>query len=193
MQAQVQNGVAFKSNLNLLQAELLKSDQKLIELQSSRKGLTETLGLFLGQDMPENVMLEKPVFQTAVSNSLNRPEIKLYDSQSRLFDHQNKLIKARNLPKTSLFVQGGYGRPGLDLLKNEFDFFYIGGVRLNWSLGGLYTSKKEKQLVEINKRNSGYSERNFLLNTNTQLKQQQSEIEKLEQLMASIMKSLTCG
>ena len=185
VQAQVQNGVAFKSNLNLLEAELLKSDQKLIELQSSRKGFTETLGLFLGRDMPENVILEKPVVQTAGSNSLNRPEIKLYDSQSRLFDHQNKLINSKNLPKTSLFVEGGYGRPGLDLLKNEFDFFYIGGIRLNWLLGGLYTSKKEKQLVEINKKIVDIQKQTFLLNTNTQIKQQQSEIEKLEKLVAS--------
>ena len=185
VQAQVQNGVAFKSNLNLLEAELLKSDQKLIELQSSRKGFTETLGLFLGRDMPENVKLEKPVVQTAGGNSLNRPEIKLYDSQSRLFDHQNKLINSKNLPKTSLFVEGGYGKPGLDMLKNEFDFFYIGGIRLNWLLGGLYTSKKEKQLVEINKKMVDIQKQTFLLNTNTQIKQQQSEIEKLEKLVAS--------
>ena len=185
VQAQVQNGVAFKSNLNLLQAELLKADQRLIELQSSRKGLTETLGLFLGQDVPENMILEKPVVQPAIGNSLNRPEIKLYDNQSRLFEQQNKIIHSKNLPKTSLFVQGGYGRPGLDLLKNEFDFFYIGGIRFNWLLGGLYTSKREKQLVDINKKIVDIQKETFLLNTNTQIKQQQSEIEKLEKLVAS--------
>jgi outer membrane protein TolC len=185
VQAQVQNGVAFKSNLNLLQAELLKADQRLIELQSSRKGLTETLGLFLGQDVPENMILEKPVVQPAIGNSLNRPEIKLYDNQSRFFEQQNKIIHSKNLPKTSLFVQGGYGRPGLDLLKNEFDFFYIGGIRFNWLLGGLYTSKREKQLVDINKKIVDIQKETFLLNTNTQIKQQQSEIEKLEKLVAS--------
>src|SRR5207249_2127217 len=78
-----------------------------------------------------------------------------------------------------------YGRPGLDLLKNEFATFYIGGIRLNWLLGGFYTSRKEKELVEVNKKMINIQKEIFLLNTNSQLKQQQSEIEKLKQLTAS--------
>jgi outer membrane protein TolC len=84
-----------------------------------------------------------------------------------------------------LFAQGGYGRPGLNQLKNGFDFYYIGGVRFNWSLGGLYTKKKEKELVEVNKKIVDIQKETFILNTNTQLKQQQSEIDKLQQLIAS--------
>jgi outer membrane protein TolC len=95
------------------------------------------------------------------------------------------VIKSKNLPKASLFVQGGYGRPGLNVLTNEFDLYYIGGVRFNWSLGNLYTKKKEKQLVEVNKRVIDIQQETFLLNTNTQLKQQQSDIEKLQQLVAT--------
>lgn len=39
MEAQVTNGVAFKSNLNLLKAELLKVDQRVIELTATKTGL----------------------------------------------------------------------------------------------------------------------------------------------------------
>ncbi|MDP9230184.1 MAG: TolC family protein, partial [Bacteroidota bacterium] len=95
---------------------------------------------------------------------------------------QNKLIQAKNQPRASLFFQGGYGRPGLNFLNNEFDLFYIGGVRLNWPLGGLYTRKNEKKMVSINKNIVDIQKETFLLNTNTQLKQQQSEIEKLQNL-----------
>ena len=98
---------------------------------------------------------------------------------------QDKLITAKNLPKAGLFAQGGYGRPGLNQLKNEFAFYYIGGIRLNWSLGGLYTKKKEKELVEVNKRIVEIQKETFLLNTNSQLIQQQAEIDKLLKLIAS--------
>jgi len=73
----------------------------------------------------------------------------------------------------------------LNVLTNQFDLYYIGGVRFNWSLGNLYTKKKEKKLVEVNKRVIDIQQETFLLNTNTQLKQQQSDIEKLQQLVAT--------
>jgi len=184
--AQVQNGVAFKSSLNMLKAELLKTDQRAIEVKASRKGYTDALSLFIGQPLSDNVQLEKPV--TVVmpdAGEIARPELKLYSEQQKLIGQQEKIITAKNLPKASVFVQGGYGRPGLNMLKNAFDFYYVGGVRLNWSLGGLYTKNKEKEQVEVNKRMVEVQKETFVLNTNTQLKQQESEIDKFQQLIVS--------
>jgi outer membrane protein TolC len=186
VEAQVNNGVAFRSNLNVLKAESLKTDQRAIELKAGRKGLVETLALFLGQPLNENAVFEKPaVTSFALQGDIARPELKLYESQTKLIAQQNSLIKTKNLPRASLFAQGGYGRPALNLLNNDFDFYYIGGIRFSWSLAGLYTKKKEKELVEVNKRIVDIQKETFLLNTNTQLKQQQSEVEKLQQLVAT--------
>ena len=185
--AQVQNGVAFKSNLNMLKAELLKTGQRSVELMTSRKGLVDALSLFIGQELDPFVRLEQPEQRppAAAENAIARPELKLYSEQQKLIGQQNKLIHARNLPKASLFAQAGYGRPGLNMLKNDFSFYSIGGVRFNWSLGGLYTKKKEKEQVQINQKMVDVQQETFLLNTNSQLKQQQSEIEKLQQLISS--------
>jgi outer membrane protein TolC len=71
------------------------------------------------------------------------------------------------------------------MLDNQFDLFYIGGVKLNWPVSNLYTKKKEKQLVKVNQQIVDTKKETFLLNTNTQLKQQQSDIEKLEQLITT--------
>jgi len=186
VEVQVENGVAFKSNLNMLKAELLKAGQRAIEVRASKKGLTDALSVYLGHTLTADIQLEKPITViTKDAETVTRPELKLYDQQSKLVDQQDRLIDAKNLPRASLFAQGGYGRPGLNLLKNDFDFYYIGGIRLNWSLGGLYTRKKEKALVEINKKIVGIQEQTFLLNTISQLKQQQSEIDKLTQLIES--------
>jgi outer membrane protein TolC len=184
-EAQVNNGVAFRSNLNVLKAELLKADQRTIELQASRKGLVDVLGLFVNQALPENINLEKPVVETApIASDVQRPELKFYSTQEKLLNGQYQLLDAKNKPKASLFLQSGYGRPGLNLLKNEFAFFYTTGVRLNWSLGGLYTRKNDKQLIDINKKAIAIQKETFLLNTNTSLKQQQAEVDKLKQLIA---------
>jgi outer membrane protein TolC len=187
VQAQVNNGVSFKSNLNTLKAELLKTEQNTVQLLASRKGMLETLGLFLNRPMPENTRLETPSPAIALTfdQQVQRPELKSFSLQQNLIRSQNKLITAKNLPRTSVFVQGGYGRPALNLLENKFDFYYIGGLRLSWSLGGFYTSKKEKQLVEVNKRIVDVEKDVFMLNTNASLKSQQSEIEKLQKLVTS--------
>jgi outer membrane protein TolC len=186
VEAQVQNGVAFRSNLNMLKAELLKTEQRAIEVRSSRKGLVDVLSLFTGQALAENVHLEKPaLIVSAVTTEIDRPELKLYNEQEKFIGQQERLINAKNLPRASLFAQGGYGRPGLNMLLNEFDLYYVGGIRFNWSLGGLYTKKKEKEQVAINKKMIEVQKETFLLNTNSQLKQQKADIDKLRQLLDS--------
>jgi outer membrane protein TolC len=186
VEAQVQNGLAFKSGLNMLKAELLKADQRAIETGSSKKGYIDALALFLGQPLNENILLVKPdMIAVSVTDEIVRPEVKLYNEQSKLIDHQDRLITSKNLPKASLFAQGGYGRPALNMLQNEFDFYYLGGVRFNWSLGGLYTKKREREQVEVNKKMVDIQKETFLLNTNTQLTQEYSEIDKLRRLIAS--------
>jgi len=183
-EAQVTNGVAFRSNLNVLKAELLKADQRAIEIIASRKGYIDVLGLFLNQPFAADIQLEKPAVSSAgLVNDIQRPELKLYNTQENLLNGQYKIIDARNKPKASVFAQGGYGRPGLNFLNNEFALFYTSGIRLNWSFGGWYTQKKEKQLIDINKKFIGIQKEIFLLNTNTALKQQDAEINKLQQLI----------
>jgi len=157
----------------------------LIEIKASRKGLTDVLGLFINQTLADDVQLERPLTESAVLiNDIQRPELKLYSIQETLLNGQNSIINSRNRPKLSLFLQGGYGRPALNFLSNDFAFFYTTGLRFNWSFGGLYTEKKERQLIEVNKKIIGIQKETFLLNTNTALKQQESEVNKLKQLIA---------
>jgi outer membrane protein TolC len=132
-----------------------------------------------------NTVLSTPQPQQILNAELKRPEIKLFSDQSKLLMQQQQLIQSRNLPKASFFVQGGYAKPGLNLFFNRYEWYYIGGVRLNWAISSLYTSKKEKQLVTINSRMVDLQKETFVLNSNTQLKQQQSEMDKLTQLIAT--------
>lgn len=183
--AQVQNGVAFRSSSNILKAELLKTQQRVVELRSNRQGLTSTLAIFIGDTIQSATAFKSPAPSADTSNSIMRPEVRLYENQNALLSQQNKLITAKNLPRTSLFFQGGYGRPALNLLKNDFEAFYITGVRLNWSLSGLYTKKSEKAIVKLNQDIVDIKRETFLMNTNAQLVTQKSEIGKLEELVHS--------
>lgn len=180
----IQNGVSTKSSLNILKAELLKADQRSIELKATRKGYTDMLSHFTGSTVDEHTTLVKPAPQV-ISGTINRPELELYNLQKRTFDLQEKLITAKNLPRFSVFLQGGLGRPALNMLSNDIQGYYIGGVRLNWNLSGFYTYNKEKQLLAVNQSFIDVQRETFLFNTHLNLRQQNAEITKVQELIAT--------
>jgi outer membrane protein TolC len=185
VEPQVQNGNMLRSNLLVLQAERLQVKQKNIEITAARKGLLEMLSIYIGQPLPVNLHLQKPPGTWVADTLLLRPELQLFQSQSDLVAGQRNLIRSRNLPKANAFFQGGYGRPGLNLLSNEFKPFYIAGFKVNWPLGGLYTSGREKKLAVISQQTIDLQKQTFLLNTSSQLQQQQADIDKYEALLAT--------
>jgi len=182
--AAIANGTALRSNGMTLQAELLKADQRITELKATRQGYADMLGLFIQQPLDAGVALEKPVV-VQLNPGINRPELRLFAAQRQIYDTQNKLISARNLPRASLFFQGGYGRPALNFLSNDFESYYIGGLRFTWNLANFYTSKNERHNLAINQDIIGLQQETFLFNTNLTLKQQNAEIAKLQELITS--------
>lgn len=183
-QAAIDNGTAFKSNADALKAELLKANQRTTELEATRLAYLDMLGLFINQSLNENTVLIRPQ-QLSISNEITRPELSLYDYQRKSIDVQYQQLQVKNNPKLSLFVQGGYGRPALNMLSNDFEAYYIGGVRLSWSLGGLYTLKKEKALLDNSRGTIGLQQETFLFNTNLTSRQQHADITRLQDLLAS--------
>lgn len=178
----VANGIALRSSADVLKAELLKAEQQTIELKAVRKGYADVLGLFIGRDVNESTVLEKPLGIMPVPG-IARPELKLFDMQKQTFDAQNRLVDTQILPRFSLFLQGGYGRPALNMLNNDFDLYYIGGVRLAWNISTFYTHRREKQLLSLSQNAVDVQRDVFLFNTNLTLKQQNNDIAKLEELI----------
>ena len=74
---------------------------------------------------------------------INRPELRALDAKSDLLELQNKQLTAGLMPRIGAFFQGGYGRPGLNMLEDSFSPFYVAGVRLSWNMGKLYTLKND--------------------------------------------------
>jgi hypothetical protein len=181
--ALVNNGSEFQSSLDKLKAEALKANQRTIELQTSRRAFLDMLGLFINASIADETALAKPQ-PTALEEEIQRPELILYQYQRQSYDVQNRLINSRNIPRLSVFLQGGVGRPTpVNALSNDLKSYYIGGLRLNWNLSSFYTTSNEKQLLQINKRMIDSQEETFLFNTNVTLKQQNGEISKLQRLV----------
>lgn len=187
VQAYMSNGVANQSDVDAVKVECLNNKQRRMEMLASAKSFKQMLGAMTGLQISEIEILEKPIQEkTDYKNDIiNRPELKLFDSQLDLFTSQEKLVHSGNLPKAGVFLQGGVGNPGLNMFKSGFSPFYIGGLRLSWSLGGFYSQKNNLNALKNNKNTVSLQRETFLFNNNLNILRQNSEIEKLsEQLMS---------
>lgn len=181
-EAQLRNGVIFRSNLDVLKAELVKIEQKEIELQAIKQNFVQMLSYFIKKNIDENTQLETPEKILLTKNN-NRSELKLFDAQKQLLETQRKIINTKNTPKLGAFFQGGYGKPGFNMLKNEFDIFYIGGIRLNIPISGFYTQKNDLALLENQSQDIEIQRENFLFNQNFIEIQQRNDLEKIQNLI----------
>lgn len=181
IEAYKMNGVANQTDLDAIKVEQINARQREIEIKSTRKSFLEMLSALTGLAINENSILKKPIVPTLDFNAENkRPELLMLNAQSTFLESQRDMVVAGNLPKIGAFVQGGYGKPGLNMLTNEFSPFYIGGLRLSWNLSGFYTQKSNLNKIEISKKSVDVQKETFLFNNNLATKQQQNEIERLK-------------
>ncbi|RIV21430.1 TolC family protein [Fibrisoma montanum] len=182
LQASVRFGTAAQMNVDGLQAEVLRAQQRLADLTATRRGLRDALQILTNltiTDSTELVVAEPPV-QPVANLPLNRPELALYQSQRSLYDAQLRLADNRLKPRFSLFAQGGFGRPALNFLDNTFKGFFIGGLRLNWNLSAAYTLGNERQTLRLNQQTIDVQQATFEKNLALQLRQQQTDIDRLQ-------------
>lgn len=178
----LQNGVGLKVNADMLEAELIKLGQKTTELQVLRDGYADMLSLLIGLPLTSGARLETPAARSMAS-TINRPEQRLFELQKTSLETQVRLINARNLPRLSLFFQGGYGRPALNMLSNDFKGYYIAGARLNWNLNGLLTMRTDKKMLFLSQGFIDSQQEVFLFNTRLALRQQQADQDKISELI----------
>ncbi|MBS1946563.1 MAG: TolC family protein [Bacteroidetes bacterium] len=181
--AQVANGVAYRSSADELSAQLLQAEQSRVELLAMKKAYLNMLGLFVNLQLDETAVLEKPA-PVQATGPINRPELLMYDYQKKSYDLQDKMLDIQLRPKFSLFFQGGYARPALNPLSNNFEWYYLGGIKMNWNLGSLYTLKNQRQLLDINKQTLGIQKETFLFNTRLTQSQQNADIAKYTALIS---------
>jgi len=178
--AMIANGTANQFDRESLEVEVLNTKQKAIEIKTSRSAYIQMLAAFIGKPLG-NTILETPVLPGFDrSMTINRPELNALDARSSLLDAQHKQINAGLMPRLGAFIQGGYGRPGLNMLEDSFNPFYIAGLRFSWNLGSLYTMKDDRRKIETNIREINVQRETFLFNTRLQLMQQDAEVQKIK-------------
>lgn len=185
---EVKSGITFGTILpssdKVLEAELLKIKQQFTEIDFNKKSLLKTLSSLTGKNINAETILQNSQLNLIVEPQLNRPEIMLFQLKREQVEANKNLLLKQNAPKLLGFTTGGYGNPGLNMLDNSFKGFYTIGVKLNWNVFDWNSNKKERTSLLINKDIINNEAEIFKLNTNIELQQQETEIKKIEGIIA---------
>ena len=175
-------GTSSTAQILMLAAEKLKVEQKQAALIHQQEGLIQVMSHLINRPLrPENKLLfpeERPVRE-----ELRREEMILFESQHLIYQHQATIAKERIKPVVQLFGQGGYGRPGLNMLNNAFDFFYLGGIRMQLNLSSRYLYKNDIEKLNLQHQALDIEKEQFELNIKLALDKQRAEIKKYQTLV----------
>ena len=181
VKAMVKGGVANQTDVDAVKVEQVKARQREISLLTQRNTYLKMLSTFIGKDIGDGDTLVKPTPPVLQNGANSRPELALYAAQERLLDARLKSLNVALRPNVGLFARGGYGNPGLNMLKDDFDAYYKVGVTLSWNFGSLYTRANDRRNIDI-ERQTVQSERDaFLFNTCLQTELESGAVANLRE------------
>lgn len=180
----IANGIATLSDLDAVSVEQLNTRQHRVELETTRRAYLSMLAAFTGKDLSSETVLLKPAAEENIDRQMNnRPELRWYDAQGEQLHQQEAALNTRLMPRFGLFVQGAYGNPGLNMLKDEFNAYYMAGVRMSWNFGSLYTLKNDRRRIDNTRQQIETGRDVFLFNIRLQATQQDAGIVSMRRQM----------
>jgi outer membrane protein TolC len=174
----VNHGTLLPSDLKGIRAELIRLEQDMEEVQLHVQSAWQILGELTGLSVRPQSTLEVPDVDTALKKRYERPENTLFHLKGEHLKARQKLVQSQRMPKVSAFAQAGYGKPGLNMLGDEFDSFYLVGARLSWNIWDWKTKKRERQILQVEQQRVDVQERSFNKGVNVQLSRIEAEIRQ---------------
>lgn len=191
LQACVENGVAMESDLDAIDAEILANEQNRIRLVGSRDTYIRLMSLITGRPMDtdtEFLVPEEALYrQEYGENEVKRYELELFDAQEASVAARRKMVNSSVMPSFSLFAQGYYGYPGMnmfdDMLNYKWGFNGVVGIRFRWNISGFFTKKNHLGQLDQSLRTIELQRETFLFNNRLEQAGKSAEIEQMRSIM----------
>lgn len=182
LRAAIRNEAAMQVQLDVLQAERLLLNQNITEIEYEIQSIIKLLSKYCNQEFDENTLFLIPTAELTANIELNRPELLLFDYSSNQILAGKEMLKSSRNPKLFAFAQAGYGRPGLNMMSNDFQPYAIVGAKFVWTPWEWNKSKKQMQLLDIKSEIVRNNEEVFILHQNAKLEAQTEKIEKIREI-----------
>ena len=184
----IDNGLAKPSDLAKVDAELIANSQQRTRICSSRKAYIQVLSVMTGRELSEEdtFVRPEPVLYSDSPQS-NRPELKLYDAMALSIEADRTAVKSMLMPRFSLFAQGLYGYPGLNMFEDMMEYrwrpnFYV-GVRFQWNISAFYTKRKTERRLDASVRQVELQRETFLYGKRIEQVRLNADIEQMREIL----------
>ena len=182
----VKNGATLPNELDQLLAEQLLSDQQETELDASQQINVTLLEIITGTKIPaETAFIAPSLLNEPADNNFARPEITLFNLQQQRLDKNEEILNISRKPYAYAFGQAGYGRPGLNMLNNNFADWYMLGAGLSWNIWDWHKTSRQKAELKLQKDLINTNIDNLLRSFKMSLDQESSNYQKLKSLINS--------
>ncbi|PRZ00234.1 outer membrane protein TolC [Marinilabilia salmonicolor] len=182
LDALLANGAVSESDLKKLEAEVLLVQQQVISVETNEETLLANLSSFLGETVERASVLKEPSVGELLTPE-PRPEYSLFSLQKKRLEQMTELQQRNRWPVLAAFGQGGYGNPGYNMLKDEFDIFYVVGLRLKWTPWDWSSTKRTKMVLENRIRLVDIEEETFRVNQIRAVNQLDGDLLRYQQLI----------
>lgn len=180
----IESGTAYRSDLEMIEVSILNCEQQREELLKDRQAYLTMLEKLTGMSLDgQEFIVPDADTDFMMRDTISRPEIGLYDAQLRQQEAMIRQLDTKISPQFSLSLQGGIGRPGLNILKNSFQPYWTAGLRMSWDIGALYTRKDEKRKLDAQIRKIESDKETFIFNTGLDATQMMGAIGKARSLL----------
>jgi len=180
VQTAVQHGTLLETELHIIEVERLKVMKSMLELESRKKAYMQTLKILCGEEFNDQASLEKPIFESPGSGILKRPEYRLFDLKHASMEAGKELMAKKRLPVLYAFGQTGYGKPGYNVMSEDWDTYYMVGAGLRWKIWDWNSTSREKELLGYRQEMLQTQRASFDKELETMLVQEEARIEQYE-------------
>jgi outer membrane protein TolC len=150
MQSAVDNGVALKSDIDVMTSEKIKIEQQLTEIDLKKAALNDVLSDLTGIEIGTNTSVILPQVTGEFTDEISRPELKVFDLRKDQLDAGMELLQTRRMPRAFGFATLGYGSPpGQNFFEDNFSTYYIVGAGIKWNIYDWDKVKNEKQQIRL--------------------------------------------
>ncbi len=183
LESAVNNGMVLSAELDQLLAELIKTEQTVIELKSNKETVLYALSILTGKTTEQFINLSLPIEPSDLNMPLKRPEMDLFSKQNELLNANSDLLQKQRNPKLFGFGQAGYGKPGLNMLNNSFDTYYMLGLGFSWNVLDWKTTSRQKQIIKLQQDIVQTKQDAFVRNIDLATDQQNKQINQISELL----------
>jgi outer membrane protein TolC len=178
MRIAIEHGILLEAEMRVIEVEVLKIRQSMLELESRKKAYISALNVLCGTDLRMETQLQLPLLDGLSEEQINRPEYTLFDLKDASLEAGKELTGANRMPVLYAFGQAGYGKPGYNIMSGVWDTYYMVGAGFKWNIWDWNTTDQEKQVIQNQQMMLKNQRETFTKEISSKLVQEEAKIEQ---------------